>query len=122
MFSIRTNGVISLREAIWYADPESVGNHITFDTGLDDATLLLLGKSLVIDTALTIDASSLNSFTIDADGKSRVFTVLIAEEPGVELNGLTIRGGSADDGGGIYNFHGGLLTVTNHHPLGQLGE
>ena len=101
---------ISLREAIWYADPDSVGTTVTFDPALDDSTITLQGTSLRIDKSMVIDASALTSLTIDAAEQSGVLSVVAAEDAEVELAGLTITGGSAYQGGGIYNA--GTLTVT----------
>ena len=102
---------VSLREAIFYAGNALPETTVTFDEALDGATIPLAGTSLWIDKGLSIDASSLESLTINAGGKSRVFTVDAAEEDPVELANLTITGGWAgDEGGGIYNS--GTLTVT----------
>ena len=63
---------VSLREAIWYVDPgEMQGTTITFDNIPDESTITLGGTSLWVDKALTIDASSFTSLTIDADSRSR---------------------------------------------------
>ncbi len=111
---------ISLREAIWYADPDSVGTTVTFDPALDDSTITLQGTSLRIDKSMVIDASALTSLTIDAAGQSGVLSVVAAADEEVELAGLTITGGSAAYGGGIYNS--GTLTVTGCTISGNSAE
>ncbi len=104
---------VSLREAIWHAHAGTEGTRITFDVALNGATVRLQGQSLWIDTSLTIDASTLGSLTIDAAGRSRVFTINTSNDQYVDLAGLTITGGSdAGYGGGIYKFNGSL-TVTD---------
>ena len=102
-----TDGLISLREAIMYAQD---GDAITFDTSLYGQTITLNGSELLIDKSITIDAADMN-ITIDANQRSRVF--YIEEGAEVTLMELTITNGYAGDaptnGGGIYNA--GTLTV-----------
>ncbi len=102
-----SDGETSLREAIFAADD---GDRVTFGPWLDGRTIVLGGEPLLLDRAITVDASALESLVIDADGKSRVME---ASGDGVELIGLTISGGNAgeDDGGGIHNTGG--LTVSH---------
>ena len=105
------DGFISLREAIYYADSESLGTTITFDPGLDESTIALCGTAVWIDKTLTINASSLTSLTIDAGDASRVLVIRTTGDDEVELDNLTITGGSASRGGGVYSS--GTLTVTD---------
>ncbi|MGD9126108.1 MAG: choice-of-anchor Q domain-containing protein, partial [Planctomycetia bacterium] len=112
------DGQITLREAIYYADPATPGTTITFDPLLDAATITLSGSSLLIDKSLTIDASSLTSLTIDAVGQSRVITVVGSQESEVTLSGLTITGGASGSGGGIYSS-GGNLTIVDSTVTGN---
>ena len=105
------DGRVSLREAIYYAGTGSLGRTITFDSAMDDTTITLDGASLRVDRSLTVDASMLTSLTVDAAPKSRVFLVIPGGEDAVELKHLTITGGSAIDGGGIYSC--GTLAVTD---------
>ena len=99
------DGEISLREAIWHAGTDGLGTRITFDSSLDGATIVLDGTELLIDKTCAIDALSLGSLTVDADGRSGVFHVLGEEDLSVGLIGLTITGGDCSHGGGLYN-HG----------------
>jgi hypothetical protein len=80
-----------------------VSNRVTFASGVQRISLVqgqldIKGKSLTID--------SLAELTIDAHQQSRVFLV----DPGanLSLSGLTITGGQADCGGGIFNNYGTL--------------
>ena len=111
------DGVISLREAVYYAHFDVDPGRITFSPQLSGSTIELDGNSLLIDRGVTIDASALaNGVTIDAGLKSRVFTVSAPIGQSVELIGLTITGGSADVGGGILNRN--MLTLSDvslHH-------
>ncbi len=99
------DGDITLREAIYYSQSGTGDGTVTFDATLDGETITLTGWELTITDAVVIDASALSSLTVDADNRSRVFTIT----GDVTLRGLTITGGSA---GGIYN-HEGTLTITN---------
>jgi hypothetical protein len=107
-----TDGLISLREAISYAKN---GDVISFDFSLAGGTITLNGTQLEIAAAVTIDASDVGGVTIDANGKSRVFSISggTTEIP-VELINLTITGGNDAKGygGGIYIEYG-TLTMTN---------
>lgn len=97
----------SLREAIFFA-PEYVT--ITFAEELE-GTIVLTHGQLEIEAPIVIDGD--NRITIDADQKSRAFSVFGGtEESPVVLNGLTIQNGNADYGGAINNSSG-TLTITN---------
>ncbi len=116
---------ISLREAIWYANSATVGTTITFADALDGSTITLQGTPLWIDKSLAIDASAFIALTIDAAGHSRVLDVVAAKGEEVELAGLTITGGSAEEGAGIRN-HGTLIltdsTLTANSATGERGS
>ncbi|MBR2006306.1 MAG: hypothetical protein IJ991_19285, partial [Thermoguttaceae bacterium] len=118
-----TDGLISLREAIYYATTvESLGDTITFDESLKNATIkLVYGQLRPEKDGLTIDASALYDgennvpgLTIDAGGKTRVFRIDggTASEP-ISLVGLTITGGLDESGGGIYIAISSVLSATN---------
>ena len=97
------DGEVSLREAIFYAATNDLGATISFDPGLNNETILLGGESLMIDRAITIDASPLNSLTVDGGGRSGVFYIYGDSEDRVELIGLDITGGLAGYAGGIFS-------------------
>ncbi|MBQ2850763.1 MAG: right-handed parallel beta-helix repeat-containing protein, partial [Thermoguttaceae bacterium] len=116
------DGLISLREAIQFADADSsLGSKITFASSLKGKTITLSGTQLEISEALTIDASALYTastntpgLTLDANQKSRVFYLTGGtEENPITLKGLTITGGeTTGDGGGVC-VYGGAATLTN---------
>ncbi|MDO5582150.1 MAG: choice-of-anchor Q domain-containing protein [Planctomycetia bacterium] len=100
-----TDGLISLREAILYAKS---GEKITFDTSMNAKTITLAGSELEIGKSITIDAAGLTELTVNANGASRVFSILAGNT--VQINNLTIKGGvSTGNGGGILNA--GTLTL-----------
>ena len=84
------DGVISLREAINYAQP---GDTVTFAPFLQDVTIMLKLGALFIDKDISIIATGQN-ITVDANQQSRVFNVL--ENRAVSLNGLTTIGDDMD--------------------------
>jgi hypothetical protein len=109
------DGLTSLREAITLAADATT--HAGDDAivlpheigGVAGTYALSLGE-LAIDDAtgkLTIMSDG-GPATIDAQGASGVFEVFAGSE--VVFQGLTITGGSADSGGGLYN--GGKATLT----------
>ncbi|MBR5415975.1 MAG: hypothetical protein IK105_08580 [Thermoguttaceae bacterium] len=105
-----TDAIVSLREALARA---SDGDTINFDASLSGGTITLGGSQLSVGKAVTVDASGIGGITINADGRSRAFYVTGGSEANpVELIGLTVTGGNADLGGGIYN-NGGALVITN---------
>ena len=116
-----TDNLISLREAVQSAND---GDRIVFDNRLSGKTITLnnydyydyyyeLGydyyeDGIYITKSITIDASSVGGITIDARQRGRVF--YIESSANVEMSGLTITGGHALSGGGVYN-NGGILTM-----------
>ncbi|MBQ2850476.1 MAG: hypothetical protein IJE77_08335, partial [Thermoguttaceae bacterium] len=117
-----TDGEISLREAILYAETNAnLGSTITFATTLKDKTIVLTDGELFISRGLTLDASKIYNATtrtpgiaIDADEKSRVFSASggTKEKP-IALIGLTIAGGKTSGVGGGVCFYCGTATFTD---------
>ncbi len=99
-----TDGKITLREAISYAEE---GYMIQFDTS---GTIQLSGTQLEIYKSLTINGGG--NITIDANQQSRCFYV--GSNISATFNGLRIQNGKVDDnGGGIYGGEHSTLTVVN---------
>jgi len=104
---------LTLREAISIAPP---GSAITFSPSLNNRTITLTQGQLLINTPLTIDASSLpNGVTINVNGNdtpnSRIFEIT-ERSRNVTLDSLTLTGGSASEGGAILN-HSPTLSINN---------
>jgi len=99
--------------ALWDGDipagSDTETDVITFDSSLSGGTITLAGTQLEItDTAAGVDIQGPGAelLAIDADEQSRVFYVGSGAE--ASLWGLSITGGSADYGGGIYSYYGTL--------------
>ncbi|MBN2294041.1 MAG: hypothetical protein JXM70_16565 [Pirellulales bacterium] len=111
------DGEITLREAIYYSQSGIGDGTVTFDGNLDGKTITLSGWELRISHPIVIDASALSSLTLDANIHSRVFYI----EDDATLSGLTITGGSAYEGGGVYN-DGGTLTINGSSLIGNSAD
>ena len=108
------DGVISLREALDYAES---GATITFVSSLKGKTIALeLGqletsKSIIIDASNLLDAStSAPGLAISGQGASRILYVTPGDV--VAVNGIAFANGFAGDygdGGAIYNYGGSLF-------------
>ena len=99
---------ISLREAVNYSPANS---RIVFAPSLSGRTIPLTLGQLFITKSLTIDASSLpNGITINANGQSRVMELRSSSNPNftVDLLGLTLTGGQANQGGAIFANGNGI--------------
>ena len=115
--SSNDHGPGSLRDTIAAA---ASGDTIRFGASLIGATITLTGGELQIDKSLDIEGLGADRLTISGY-KTGVFD--ISPEMIATISGLTITGGQADYGGGIYNE--GTLTVTNcaiiHNTAGGSG-
>lgn len=89
-----TDRLISLREAIIYAEP---GDTIKFDTMLTGETIQIVSARLLIDKPICIDASEVGEITIDAENKTRILEIESCDDS-VELIKLSIERGE------IYNL------------------
>ena len=117
-----TDGLISLREAISYAEE---GDRITFADTIPGGTVMELRHgSLKIKKGITVDAESNTNFKnctlrIDGCGRGRVFSIKVPDGgAGVELIGMVVTGGKESDGGGIFVDRSALtltrVTVTGN--------
>ncbi|MGI6402336.1 MAG: choice-of-anchor Q domain-containing protein [Thermoguttaceae bacterium] len=108
----QTDGLVSLREAIAYA--QQYGTPITFDLGDDynqPATIHLdptLGP-INVSSDLTIDAASLEGGLTIAGADDRIFNV---SKGTFTLENIALTGGEATRGGAIYQT-GGAIKMTN---------
>jgi hypothetical protein len=91
------DGPGSLRQAI--EDSCDDVTEIDFDSSLANQTILLNTK-LSIEQGIKIINSQAKFLTISSGGSSRIFYVTASG--GLTLENVTIAGGNADDGGGIY--------------------
>lgn len=107
------DGVVSLREAIGFAAANPGAATITFAAGLDGQTITL-GSEIVLDSDVTLDASSLPSgITVSGSNAHRIFVG--NADSTVTLRRLKLTGGngaganSSGYGGAI--FSQGTLTL-----------
>jgi uncharacterized repeat protein (TIGR02543 family) len=104
-----SDGIISLREAVFYESLDSSIGYVNFHPMLSGGVIRLTGHQIQIVDSCAIDAGALGLLTIDACGQSRIFH--ISKRASVTLTGLTLTGGFADKGGGIFNDDGELDLV-----------
>ena len=72
---------------------------------------MLMSGELAISDNLTITSPGASNLAVDGNHTSRVF--YIGSSVTVTLSGLTIQNGSANSGGGIFNYFFATLTLTN---------
>lgn len=107
--NINDTGSGSLRQAVQTA---CTGGAIGFDSGgvfAQPRTIVLTTGELLINKNLTITGTGANLLTISGNNASRIFQLQGAT---VAISGLTVTGGNADNGGGIFSF-GSQLTIAN---------
>ena len=112
-----TDMVISLREALAYADADAnLGTTISFASSLSGGTITLVDGEFAITKGYTFDGSGVEAaVTIDAGGASRVFNIS-GDAGAVEIKNLTLTNGSAAEGGAIASASDLTLTdvsITN---------
>jgi predicted outer membrane repeat protein len=101
------DNVTTLREAIMVA---ASGDTVSFSPSLTRngaVSIRLRGKELTVDGDLKINGPGADLVTVDANDASRAFDIVSGK---VQISGLRIANGAADQGGGILNA--GNLTLT----------
>jgi hypothetical protein len=115
---ISLQGASDIRYCITQANrPDRAGSTIVFDTQATGPVITLSGGPLTISTDMTISGPGASSLTISGNHSSQVFTI---QSGRVNIAGLTISGGSAANGGGIYNA--GTLTVSDSNLSGNSAD
>ncbi len=92
-------GEVSLRELLAFANASPGNDAISFAATLAGGTIQLTQGQLLITDDVTIEGLGADQLTIDANGGSRVFNILVNQT--VSIGGLTLTGGNADQGGAI---------------------
>jgi hypothetical protein len=114
--NINDSGSGSLRQAVLDANANLAAIHeINFQAGLT-GTIILTNGTIEISGQLTITGPGADVLAVSGNKVSRVFTVA---GPGpTTIQGLTIKEGRAEQGGGIYSAEGFLtlnhLTFSNN--------
>jgi parallel beta-helix repeat protein len=105
-------GQLSLRQAVNLADALAIADSITFSSLFDAPQTITLtaGPVVLTDPATTtIIGPGANLLTVSGKKASRVFE--IEDGASAALSGLSITGGRADIGGGLYD-NGGALSLS----------
>src|SRR5262249_8204143 len=96
--NLNDSGPGSLRALITGDDD---GSPIVFAPNLTAGTIKLTSGPIEIVSSLTINGPGANFLTVDGNGTGRVFTV--DSWVSAAISGLTIAGGKATQGGGVFN-------------------
>jgi hypothetical protein len=97
---------LSLRDALALANANPGADTISFAPSLSGGTINLSLGELAITDSVTIEGLGATNLTINGNGQSRIFNVDDGSSDtniNVEIDGLTLTGGSAADGGAIYS-------------------
>ncbi|MEM7210578.1 MAG: choice-of-anchor Q domain-containing protein [Pseudomonadota bacterium] len=110
-----TDGLTSLREAVFAANSSPDASTITFAAGLNGSTLMLGGEQLRLMTSMTISGDTngdgIADITIDGNNASRIFAV---QSGSVVLSALNLTGGNISgfqSGGAVSLFRGASLQI-----------
>ncbi|MDO5309504.1 MAG: choice-of-anchor Q domain-containing protein [Planctomycetia bacterium] len=122
-----TDGLISLREALIYAEQASnqLGNTVRFSAELDGTTIVL-DSPITLARNVRFDGAGYD-ITLDANGTGPVFNISIdqtyndinANVPNVYLSNLTLTGGKNNSSGGAINITAGNVSLTNLEIFGN---
>jgi hypothetical protein len=107
--NLSDSGLGSLREAIIQANSTAGIDSINFNSGLAGGTINLTGGELGITEALNLNGLGADLLTIDAGGKSRIFSNYNSN---VSIDGLKVSNGYVDLYGGAF-YNSGTLNLTN---------
>ena len=104
-----TDGLISLREAVAYA--EQRGDTVTFSSEVAGETIKLDGP-ITVTRNISFNGGD-RDITLDLQGTGNAFVIDIAggvtqSSPNVYIQNLTITGGKATDGGAVYVARGNV--------------
>src|SRR5262245_35301524 len=114
--TVANDGVTTLREAIDLANNQAGDDTVTFAASLTaggPATITLSSALPALSTNIAINGPGANLPTLARAGGAAKFSVFtIPSLAAVSISGLTITGGQANSGGGLF-VSGGTLNLTN---------
>lgn len=108
VMNLDDSGPGSLRAAVDEANANPGVDRVQFAHKLTGTITLSTGE-LEITDAVNVDGPGASRITVSGDGATRVFHVMATD---VEIGGLTISDGFADQGGGIWVEFGAGLSVS----------
>ncbi len=114
MFTVTStadSGTGSLRAAILSANGAPGANQVEFQLPPGPNTIQLTSGVLQITGSLEIDGPGAGLLTVQGNNTAGIFQVAGSAPTTVSINGLTITGGKAADGGGVQNAQ--TLTLAN---------
>ncbi len=114
MFTVTStadSGTGSLRAAILSANGAPGANQVEFQLPPGPNTIQLTSGVLQITGSLEIDGPGASLLTVQGNSTAGIFQVAGSAPTTVSINGLTITGGKATDGGGVQNAQ--TLTLAN---------
>ncbi|NJM13553.1 MAG: DUF4214 domain-containing protein [Synechococcaceae cyanobacterium SM1_2_3] len=112
--NLNDSGAGSLRQAVLDANANADADTIVFSPTVTGIIKLTSGE-LPITHAVTITGPGASVLKVSGNNASRIFN--IASGASVDIEGLTLQEGSADNGGAIYN--NGSVTLNNSQLLGN---
>ncbi|MBP5622795.1 MAG: hypothetical protein J6X44_12350, partial [Thermoguttaceae bacterium] len=116
-FTTADGAVRQYTEGLTLYEQVTLGKTIGFKKGLEGGTITLDRGAIPVERAITLDADLNSGLTIDAHNDSRIFTVDTYRESNanatVNMNGLPLVNGSAEEGGMIYVAAGSNLRLTD---------
>ncbi|MFA6957698.1 MAG: right-handed parallel beta-helix repeat-containing protein [Thermoanaerobaculia bacterium] len=106
-------GAGSLRQAIVDANGAAGADVVAFQAGLTGTITLTTGQLEITDSA-DVQGPGASSLTVSGNNASRIFYLYSASLTPIDvtISGLTITGGNAPNGGGVY-LYGEHLTLDN---------
>lgn len=108
-------GDLSLREAVLLAGQNGTTNDvITFTPGVTSISLTL--GEIIVAESLTIAGPGVAGLTISGNGTARLFYL---SAPALTISGVTLAGGSTQNGGGILLGNNQTLSLTDVRVLGS---
>jgi Right handed beta helix region/Dockerin type I domain len=121
--NVNDSGAGSLRQAIFDADATVGDDAITFDTAVFNVprTINLLNILPVVSDRLTLSGPGAGLLTVRRDSSAAPFSIFRIGQT-TTLSGLTITGGQANSGGGVFVYGNGNVVLLNAIVTGNAAD